>query len=202
MSLSKFTGDTNNIQSLPDQPSISASELKAKFDKTGADIKEYINNTLTEEIDLELANKANSNNTYNKTEVDELTNGTVLAENVRLVLIPLYERSFDIKDEINNYKWIEILLDDGTVLRKEVPQDDYFSVSLMFIRDIDYQDGTLICSKVSFHSLRGSKLVSLDTGTTHSYDYSYSLDTEEQGKIKIEKSSTSGIKIKKITGYK
>lgn len=202
MSLSKFTGETNNIQSLPDQPSISASELKAKFDKTGADIKEYINNTLTEEIDLELANKANSNNTYNKTEVDELTNGTVLAENVRLVLIPLYERSFNIKDEINNYKWIEILLDDGTVLRKEVPQDDYFSVSLMFIRDIDYQDGTLICSKVSFHSFRGSKLVSLDTGTTHSYDYSYSLDTEEQGKIKIEKSSTSGIKIKKITGYK
>lgn len=51
MSLTKFTGDVDNIQSLPDKPTQTASQLKTLFDKTGADIKTYINDTLTEEID-------------------------------------------------------------------------------------------------------------------------------------------------------
>lgn len=112
MSLSKFTADTNNIQSLPDQPSISASELKAKFDKTGAEIKEYMNNTLTEEIDLELANKANSNNTYNKTEVDEKIEG--LRGTVLLQSKLIKPRNYDLatlNDNINNYKYIEVFSD-------------------------------------------------------------------------------------------
>lgn len=60
MSLSKFSEAVNNISTLPDKPTLPASELKAKFDKTGADLKEYINDTLTEELDTQLASKVTS----------------------------------------------------------------------------------------------------------------------------------------------
>lgn len=69
MSLTKFNGETNNIQSLPDKPTQTASQLKTLFDKTGADLKTYINETLTTELDTTLGTKANSSNVYTKTDV-------------------------------------------------------------------------------------------------------------------------------------
>lgn len=51
MSLTKFTENTNVISELPDAPSMSAQEIKAKFDEAGTKIKNYINNTLTEETE-------------------------------------------------------------------------------------------------------------------------------------------------------
>lgn len=102
MSLTKFTGDTNNIQSLADQPNLTASQLKAKFDKTGDDLKTYINGTLTSELDTELGNKANSNNVYTKAEVD----GTVLLNNKRLG--GGFDRSATLSDSIANYKYLDI----------------------------------------------------------------------------------------------
>lgn len=55
MPVTKFTENVNNIQALSDQPNtidgLTSSELKQRFDKAGADIKTYLNNTLTEEID-------------------------------------------------------------------------------------------------------------------------------------------------------
>lgn len=55
MPLTKLTTNVNNIQALSDQPNtvdgLTSSQLKEKFDKAGADIKSYINNTLTEELD-------------------------------------------------------------------------------------------------------------------------------------------------------
>jgi hypothetical protein len=55
MALSKFLVDVNNIQALSDRPNeidgLTSSELKQRFDKAGADIKNYLNNTLTSEID-------------------------------------------------------------------------------------------------------------------------------------------------------
>lgn len=42
----EFTEDLNIIQSLDDQPSLTASELKAKFDEGTNKIKDYINNIL------------------------------------------------------------------------------------------------------------------------------------------------------------
>lgn len=55
MALTKFTVDVNNIQALSDRPNeidgLTSSELKQRFDKAGADIKDYLNNTLTGEID-------------------------------------------------------------------------------------------------------------------------------------------------------
>ena len=56
MSLTKFNGATNNIRGLADKPTQSALQLKTLFDKTGDDLKTYINETLTTEIDTELSN--------------------------------------------------------------------------------------------------------------------------------------------------
>ena len=59
MALTKFTENVNNIQALSDLPNtidgLTSSELKEKFDKAGSDIKSYLNNTLSEEIDTSLA---------------------------------------------------------------------------------------------------------------------------------------------------
>ena len=56
MTISKLTTDPELvIQGLPDVPGISAAALKAKFDEGNGLIKTYINNTLTTEIDSELA---------------------------------------------------------------------------------------------------------------------------------------------------
>ena len=57
MSLTKFTESVNNIQSLPDKPTLDASKLKAMFDKAGVDIKTYLNTILTDEIDELIASK-------------------------------------------------------------------------------------------------------------------------------------------------
>ncbi len=55
MPLTKLTANVNNIQALSDLPNsldgLTSSELKAKWDKAGADIKNYLNNVLTEELD-------------------------------------------------------------------------------------------------------------------------------------------------------
>lgn len=58
MSLSKFTTDVDNIQGLSNKPNeiegLTADQLKKKFDDASIDIKQYINETLTEEIDTGL----------------------------------------------------------------------------------------------------------------------------------------------------
>ena len=50
MSFTRFTEETGNISALSDRPNdtegLSASELKARFDKAGNDVKEYINGEL------------------------------------------------------------------------------------------------------------------------------------------------------------
>lgn len=55
MALTKLTTDLANIQKLSDTPNttegLTADELKALWDKAGTDIQDYINDTLTAEID-------------------------------------------------------------------------------------------------------------------------------------------------------
>lgn len=60
MALSKLTDNLNNIQSLPDKPSLEAEELKEEFDKAGNAIKAYINEVLTEEIEALINNTVES----------------------------------------------------------------------------------------------------------------------------------------------
>lgn len=56
MSVSKFNENVNNHQSLPDQPNLTSTELKQLFDKAPNDIKTYLNNVLTAEIDALISN--------------------------------------------------------------------------------------------------------------------------------------------------
>lgn len=60
MPLTKLTENVNNIQALSDLPNtidgITSSQLKEAFDKAGADIKTYLNETLTEELDTVVSN--------------------------------------------------------------------------------------------------------------------------------------------------
>ena len=55
MALTQFTENVNNIQALSDRPNeldgLTSAELKQRFDKAGADIKNYLNNTLLAELD-------------------------------------------------------------------------------------------------------------------------------------------------------
>lgn len=63
MALTKFTGETGIISGLANKPVENATELKGKFDAIGIALKDYINNTLTRELDTkmsELSTKINS----------------------------------------------------------------------------------------------------------------------------------------------
>ena len=55
LNITNLTANVNNIQGLSDRPNtadgITAQELKALFDKAGADIKLYINSTQNDEIE-------------------------------------------------------------------------------------------------------------------------------------------------------
>lgn len=66
MALTKLTANVNNIQSLSDRPNtidgLTSSQLKELFDKAGADIKTYLNETLTEEVDNAIATIPDSSN--------------------------------------------------------------------------------------------------------------------------------------------
>lgn len=66
MALTKFTANVNNIQALSDRPNeidgLTSAELKERFDRAGADIKEYLNDTLTTEVDTALASIPSSTN--------------------------------------------------------------------------------------------------------------------------------------------
>lgn len=55
MSITKLTANMTVIGRLADHPTETAAELKAKFDEAPTAIAEYINETLTEEVDAALA---------------------------------------------------------------------------------------------------------------------------------------------------
>ena len=58
MALTKLTANVNNIQALSDKPNetdgLTSAELKERFDRAGATIKEYLNEVLTDELDTAL----------------------------------------------------------------------------------------------------------------------------------------------------
>ena len=66
MALTKFTEAVNNISQLSDRPNetdgLTSDELKQRFDKAGIDIKAYINNVLTQELDTILATIPDTSN--------------------------------------------------------------------------------------------------------------------------------------------
>lgn len=55
VNLTNLTANVNNISALSDKPNetdgLTSGELKARFDKAGGDIKEYINGTMIPELE-------------------------------------------------------------------------------------------------------------------------------------------------------
>lgn len=83
MAITKFTNSVTNVQSLSDTPNITegltSAQLKEIFDKAGVDIKAFINDTLTTEIDTLLGEKlAKASN------LSDLTNATTARTNLGL----------------------------------------------------------------------------------------------------------------------
>ena len=92
MALTKATFGVTNISDLSSTPNategLTAAQLQAKFDKTGADAKTYINDTLTAEIDAEnviltnatscLSATAVTNGDYKINITNPLTSGMIL----------------------------------------------------------------------------------------------------------------------------
>ena len=66
MALTKLTVNVNNIQALSNRPNeidgLTAEQLKAKYDKAGADIKTYLNEVLTAELDTAIATIPDTSN--------------------------------------------------------------------------------------------------------------------------------------------
>ena len=65
MAMTKFNKDMEIISALDDEPNdvggLTAAQLKAKFDEGGVALKDYLNNTLTREMDANLATKQELN---------------------------------------------------------------------------------------------------------------------------------------------
>lgn len=77
VNLTRFSANVNNIQGLSDRPNtidgLTSAELKAKFDKAGSDIKEYLNGTLVPQSELNLTQLSNSC-LQNSTDISNLDN--------------------------------------------------------------------------------------------------------------------------------
>ncbi len=84
MALTKLTVSVDNVQALTDRPNsnegLTADQLKAAFDQAGEDIKEYINDTLTDELDTTIASIVAGTG---------LTNGSVTNDKVAAGIDPV-----------------------------------------------------------------------------------------------------------------
>lgn len=64
MALTSCNAVTNVISSLPDEPSITATELKAAFDAGADNVKDWINDTHLTEVDNALSGKSDTDHTH------------------------------------------------------------------------------------------------------------------------------------------
>lgn len=72
MSIPKLTENLNIHQSLPDQPTMTAEELKQEWDKAPNLIKDYINNLLIDGVEKEIANMTSTMETLTKSLYDKV----------------------------------------------------------------------------------------------------------------------------------
>lgn len=73
MSLPECTVNTNNIQNLPDWPTLPANELKQEFDKSGKDLKDYLNDILVPAVEKLVRDE--------KANLETSINNKILADN-------------------------------------------------------------------------------------------------------------------------
>lgn len=85
MSLSKLTENMNNVQGLADKPVEAPEILKQVFDKAGNDIKSYINDTLTTQIDALISSLQSGKIDTNKIVNDVTTGGSTYVASAEIV---------------------------------------------------------------------------------------------------------------------
>lgn len=90
MALTKCNADVGVISDLGDNPNtdnnLSATQLKAKFDSAGAEIKTYLNSTLTEELDTALSSINGSSITDNTISAAKLASAAKVPGTVGIVI--------------------------------------------------------------------------------------------------------------------
>lgn len=109
MGLRKFDTRVDNIQQLDNNPNISgmtANELKVRFDQAGMDIKEYLNNTLTSEIDTTVTNINDSISNSNE-KIGDLDNLTTTNKS------NIVSAANEINSKLDDTGWINLPLASG-----------------------------------------------------------------------------------------
>ncbi len=107
MALTELTSNLNIHQSHPDQPALTADELKEDFDKAGNLIKEYLNETLLPELNgiiNSLQNKdSNIDGTINNLQriVEEATTNIT---NIQTSISNINNSITSVQNKTNNYK--------------------------------------------------------------------------------------------------
>ncbi len=76
MNLTKLTADLAVIAKLPDSPTETAAELKAKFDQGSRAIGDYLNDTLLPEVEEALALIDDKAQTIEQTKQNKILSGT------------------------------------------------------------------------------------------------------------------------------
>lgn len=86
--LTKFTENVNNIQALSDRPNtadgLTSHELKERFDKAGADIKDFLNNSLIPEIEEEFISDDDTRLTNSRKCNNEFDSPTTARDNLKI----------------------------------------------------------------------------------------------------------------------
>ena len=122
MSLTKFNESVTNHQSLPDKPTLSSAELKTLWDKAGVDIKNYLNQILTEEIDSKISEY--------QTKIDNNTslinNNTSSINNMLNTVYPVGSIYMSINN--TNPSTIKFKIDLSTKIQKSFTIDNVISV--------------------------------------------------------------------------
>jgi gas vesicle protein len=118
MSIRKLTDDLNIISSLPNRPTETSEELKAKFDEAGKIIKNYLNEVLTADTETEITRKVETatnliNQTISDLESSVETSITELNDEVSETINNLKE---EIKTTTLNYTGFEITSHDSGTL--------------------------------------------------------------------------------------
>lgn len=136
MALTKLTADVQNIHPLPNQPNkggMTAQQLKDLFDKAGVDIKAYLNNTLTAELDALLSALPAVG-----VEVDPITGLVTTGNDLQSVLEALHGESSGSNLPADSVDTIQIV--NGAVEHAKLDDD---AVEANNIKDGEVADGKL-----------------------------------------------------------
>ena len=105
LNLPELTADVNAHQNLPDQPTLSANELKQAWDQPSSDIKTYINNTLIPQIESQVTSEITNGVNTAKAYTDSAVGGIDLdADNIDYDNTSSGMTADDVQDAIDELK--------------------------------------------------------------------------------------------------